>query len=149
MSPFVNCKEAFYGLVEPNLATDESQKKYSKAKFMGTHCQGQTEIKLNSVSPTIRSEHHGNIEFRRLSKEHGGVNFLELEKGLPERRLTIRECARLQTFPDDYQFILPKIGENVAVSASSAYKIIGNAVPCLLAYNIAMRIRQNWDKYFK
>jgi DNA (cytosine-5)-methyltransferase 1 len=63
--------------------------------------------------------------------------------------LTIRECARLQTFPDDYQFILPKIGENVAVSASNAYKIIGNAVPCVLAYNIAMRIRQNWDRYFK
>ena len=149
LSPFVSCKEAFYGLVEPNFTNDESQKKYSKAKFMGTHCQGQTEIKLNSVSPTIRSEHHGNIEFRRLSKEHGGVNFLELEKGLPERRLTIRECARLQTFPDDYQFILPKTGENVAVSASSAYKMIGNAVPCVLAYNIAMRIRQNWDKYFK
>ncbi len=148
LSPFVNCKEAFCGLVEPNLATDESQKRYSKAKFMGRHCQGQTEIKLDSVAPTIRSEHHGNIEFRRLSKEHGGVNFLELEKGLPERRLTIRECARLQTFPDDYQFILPKIGENVAVSASSAYKIIGNAVPCLLAYNIAMRIKQNWNKYF-
>lgn len=149
LSPFVNCKEAFCGLVEPNLTNDESQKKYSKAKFMGTHCQGQTEIKLDSVAPTIRSEHHGNIEFRRLSKEHGGVNFLELEKGLPERRLTIRECARLQTFPDDYQFILPKIGENVAISASSAYKMIGNAVPCVLAYNIAMRIRQNWDKYFK
>ena len=149
LSPFVNCKEAFCGLVEPNLTTDESQKKYSKAKFMGRHCQGQTEIKLDSVAPTIRSEHHGNIEFRRLSREHGGVSFFELEKGLPERRLTIRECARIQTFPDDYQFILPKIGENVAVSASNAYKMIGNAVPCVLAYNIAMRIRQNWDKYFK
>lgn len=150
LSPFVSCKEAFCGLQEPNLTTDESQKKYSKAKFMGRHCQGQTEIKLDSVAPTIRSEHHGNIEFRRLSKEHGGVNFFELEKGLPERRLTIRECARLQTFPDDYQFILPKkIGENVAVSASNAYKMIGNAVPCVLAYNIAMRIKQNWDKYFK
>lgn len=149
LSPFVNCKEAFCGLVEPNLTTDESQKKYSKAKFMGRHCQGQTEIKLDSVAPTIRSEHHGNIEFRRLSREHGGVSFFELEKGLPERRLTIRECARIQTFPDDYQFILPKIGENVAVSASNAYKSIGNAVPCVLAYNIAMRIKQNWDKYFR
>ena len=84
-----------------------------------------------------------------MSKEHGGVNFLELEKGLTERRLTIRECARLQTFPDDYEFILPKIGENVSVSASSAYKSIGNAVPCVFAYNIAMRIKQNWSKYFK
>ncbi len=29
-----------------------------------------------------------------------------------------------------------------------AYKIIGNAVPCVLAYNIAMRLSENWHKYF-
>ena len=66
-----------------------------------------------------------------------------------ERRLTIRECARLQTFPDRYQFILPKTAKNVSVSASSAYKIIGNAVPCVLAYNIAKNIEKKWNLYFK
>lgn len=144
----VTCAEAFVGLVEPDLSSDLSQNKYSKAKYMGNHCQGQTEIKLNSIAPTIRSEHHGNIEYRRLSEEHGGTHASELQRGLKERRLSIRECARLQTFPDDYQFIVPKKGNNESVSSSDAYKIIGNAVPCVFAYNIAMRISENWSKYF-
>lgn len=146
--PFVTCNEILHDLEEPEVTSDISQTKYSRAKFMFKG-QGNTEIKMDSIAPTIRSEHHGNIEFRRLSFEHGGKHLEELEQGLLERRLTIRECARIQTFPDDYEFILSKTKENVAVSASDAYKIIGNAVPCVLAYNIAMRISKLWDLYFK
>lgn len=149
LEPFVTCEDAFIGLDEPEVAVDVSQQKYSKAKYMGAHCQGQTEVKLKSVGPTIRSEHHGNIEFRRLSQEHGGKHEEELQKGLKERRLTVRECARIQTFPDDYQFILKKTDKNASVSASDAYKIIGNAVPCVLAYNIAKNIERKWLLYFK
>ena len=118
---------------------------------MGSHCQGQVEVKLDSVSPTIRSEHHGNIEFRRLSSEHGGKHYEELNQGLKERRLTVRECARLQTFPDEYQFIInnPVAKKEPSVSSSDAYKIIGNAVPCVLAYNIAKNLEAKWDLYFK
>ena len=144
----VTCREAFIGLAEPELSDDLSQRKYSKAKYMGRHCQGQTEIRLDSIAPTIRAEHHGNIEFRRLSTEHGGKLAEELDRGLPERRLSVRECARIQTFPDDYQFVIPHKNGKAAVSSSDAYKIIGNAVPCVLAYNIAMRIEENWPKYF-
>lgn len=147
--PVVTCRDAFVDLAEPECAKDPAQTKYSKAKYMGSHCQGQSEIKIDSIAPTIRSEHHGNIEFRRLSAEHGGVIRDELERGLPERRLTIRECARIQTFPDDYQFILPRTAENVSVCASDAYKIIGNAVPCVLAYNIAKNIEEKWTNYFE
>jgi DNA (cytosine-5)-methyltransferase 1 len=145
----VTCKDAFIGLDEPELSADLSQQKYSKAKYMGAHCQGQTEVKLDAVGPTIRAEHHGNIEYRRLSIEHGGKHYDELESGLKERRLTVRECARIQTFPDDYQFILNGTNENERVSSSSAYKIIGNAVPCILAYNIAKNIESKWSIYFK
>lgn len=148
LSPFVTCKEALQDLDEPECSKDISQTKYSKAKYLPKG-QGNIEIKLDSISPTIRSEHHGNIEFRRLSIENGGTHQEELAQGLQQRRLTIRECARLQTFPDDYQFILSKTEQNKAVSASQAYKIIGNAVPCVLSYNIAMRLSENWDKYFK
>lgn len=145
----VTCKEAFNGLVEPEFSSDSSQNKYSRAKFMGKHCQGQTEIKLDDIGPTIRSEHHGNIEFRRLNEEHGGRYADELKSGLKERRLTVRECARIQTFPDDYQFILPAREGLVSVSSSDAYKIIGNAVPCVLAYNIAKHLSEKWDLYFR
>ncbi|WP_295214527.1 DNA (cytosine-5-)-methyltransferase [Ruminococcus sp.] len=146
--PPTNLIQAFYGLEEPNETDDLSQQRYSKAKFMGKHCQGQNEVNLDSISPTIRSEHHGNIEFRRLSEEHGGKHKKELENGLKERRLTIRECARIQTFPDDYDFIIPSRNGKKGVSASDAYKIIGNAVPPLLAYNIAKQIEKNWTLYF-
>ena len=145
---YVSVGDAMIGLEEPEESKDKNQRSFSKAKYMGKHCQGQQEIKLDSVGPTIRSEHHGNIEYRRLSAEHGGTHEEELKKGLAERRLTIRECARIQTFPDDYNFIIPAQGENKSVSASEAYKIIGNAVPPLLAYNIAKRLEDNWNKYF-
>ena len=145
----VTCREAFLGLDEPEISTDLSQKKYSKAKYMGKHCQGQTEVHLDSIAPTIRSEHHGNIEFRRLSSEHGGMHTEELKAGLKERRLTIRECARIQTFPDNYQFIHLKSENMSSVSSSDAYKIIGNAVPCVFAYNIAKHISEKWTLYFK
>lgn len=45
-----------------------------------------------------------------------------------DRRLTVRECARLQTFPDDFTF---KFSTTVNISQ------IGNAVPPILAYLVA------------
>ena len=149
---FVQLKDLFKNLNEPENTEDLSQKFYSKAKFMGKHCQGQTEIKLEGIAPTIRSEHHGNIEFRRLSTLNGGKIEKELNNGLTERRLTPRECALIQTFPPDYDFVIEnKNGRkgSYLVSPSQAYKIIGNAVPPLLAYNLAKRIEDVWDLYFK
>ncbi len=145
---YVSCSDAFVGLVEPEYSEDPSQQKYSRAHFMGAHCQGQTEVKLDSVGPTIRSEHHGNIEYRRLSAEHGGKHFEELEMNLPERRLSVRECARIQTFPDSYEFVFKKTESHRSLSASDSYKIIGNAVPCVLAYNIAKNLEAKWNLYF-
>ena len=152
LKKFVELNEIFSLLEEPENTNDLSQKFYSKAKYMGAHCQGQTEIKPNGIGPTIRAEHHGNIEFRRLSKENGGKIDSELSKGLIERRLTPRECALIQTFPPDYDFVIEnKNGRkgSFLVSPSQAYKIIGNAVPPLLAYNLAKRIEDVWDLYFK
>lgn len=152
LKDFVKLKDLFKHLEEPENTDDLSQRFYSKAKFMGKHCQGQTEIKLAGIAPTIRSEHHGNIEFRRLSVANGGKIENELNEGLNERRLTPRECALIQTFPPDYDFVIEnKYGRkgSFLVSPSQAYKIIGNAVPPLLAYNLAKRIEDVWHLYFK
>lgn len=68
------------------------------------------------------------------------VDGQELRKFAPShenkyRRLTVRECARIQTFPDDYEFIYANI--------RNGYKMIGNAVPVNLAYWVAKSIRKD------
>lgn len=148
--PFVSVGEVLDGLPEPADSEDLSQQSYSRAKWMGAHCQGQVEVNLTGLAPTIRSEHHGNIEFRRLSLSHGGRHEGELSGGLGERRLTVRECARIQSFPDEYEFVLSggSRGRRYAVSPSAAYRLVGNAVPPLLGYHLARRLAELWEVYF-
>ena len=147
-SPVI-CNDVLKDLPEPENTSDLSQRFFSGAQYLSNGSQGQTEINMSGLGPTIRSEHHGNIEFRRLSKEHGGKQMDELDMGLVERRLTPRECALIQTFPPDYPFVFyKKNSKRFAVSPSGAYKVIGNAVPPMLAYNIAMRIQEVWNLYF-
>jgi DNA (cytosine-5)-methyltransferase 1 len=54
------------------------------------------------------------------------------------RRLTVRECARIQTFPDDFIFCYNHI--------SSGYKMVGNAVPVKLAEALALKIKEDLQK---
>lgn len=54
------------------------------------------------------------------------------------RRMTVREIARIQGFPDDFKFIYEKV--------DNAYKMIGNAVPVNLAFEIALSIKQQLEK---
>ena len=49
------------------------------------------------------------------------------------RRLSVRECARIQTFPNDFVFHYNHI--------AAGYKMIGNAVPVNLAKHIAISIK--------
>ena len=65
-----------------------------------------------------------------------GKNDCRFEEGKEElyRRMTIREIARIQGFPDDFKFVY----ENT----NDAYKMIGNAVPVNLAYEIAIAIKE-------
>jgi len=51
------------------------------------------------------------------------------------RRLSVRECARIQTFPDNFIFYYRDIADG--------YKMIGNAVPVEFARNIAVKIMQD------
>ena len=53
-----------------------------------------------------------------------------------DRRLTVRECARIQTFPDDFKFTHAK---------TASVSQIGNAVPPMLAYVVAKAIADYLD----
>ena len=54
------------------------------------------------------------------------------------RRLTVRECARIQTFPDNFIFKYSNI--------SDGYKMVGNAVPVNMAYMLAKEIMHDLKK---
>lgn len=51
------------------------------------------------------------------------------------RRLSIRECARIQTFPDDFEFKYSNL--------ANGYKMVGNAVPVNMAYALASKIMED------
>lgn len=92
---------------------------WSKAKK--NNGQGNNSVVKNQPGPTMRAEHHGNIEFHWNCK----------------RRLSAREAARIQSFPDDMIFY---------PSTSSAYKQIGNAVPPVFAWHLAKNIEDFLSK---
>lgn len=98
--------------------TVPNQSQYFKAsKAKKGNGQGDEHCKADFPSYTIRANAKSRVQFH-----------YELE-----RRLTIRECARLQTFPDS--FVFPH-------SATSNIMQIGNAVPPMLSYVVASSISE-------
>lgn len=67
----------------------------------------------------------------KLKKDLQG--FVEKKEHL-YRRMTVREVARIQSFPDDFKFIYTDV--------NLGYKMIGNAVPVNLAFQIAIQIKK-------
>lgn len=51
------------------------------------------------------------------------------------RRLSVRECARIQTFPDGHKFYYKNV--------MAGYKMVGNAVPAYLGYYLARKIYED------
>ncbi len=120
MLPWVTIKDAIGDLEDDEKHKSLPNYGYSKAKlFEGK--QGNTITKADKPSPTMRAEHHGNIEFHY---------------SLP-RRLSAREAARIQTFPDDFVFYK---------SVSDAYRQVGNAVAPVFAWHMAKSLIKILDK---
>ena len=82
--------------------------------------QGNRFLAPDKPATTIRAEHHGNIQWHY---------------SLP-RRISLREAARLQSFPDDFQF---------SGGMRETERQIGNAVPPVLAWHIAKAVREYLD----
>lgn len=124
-----------WGKVNKTNIPNHTSRDISKAKFYpNKKMQGNNRILADSPAPTIRAEHHGNIE------AHYRTTLSNKDDMRGWRRLSVRECARLQSFPDTYIF---------TASASAAYKAIGNAVPPVLAWNIARSVYYTLNKLKK
>ncbi len=86
---------------------------------------GNRQLDWNKPSPTITGR----------GSRSGGAVIHPHPNG--HRRLTVRECARIQSFPDDFYFM----GSNGA-----CYSQIGNAVPPLMSFFIANQFKQLFGK---
>lgn len=71
-----------------------------------------------------------------------GTDKQEFVKGKEHlyRRLSVREVARIQTFPDNFEFLYRDVADG--------YKMIGNAVPVKFAEAIAQQIKIDIDEYY-
>ena len=101
------------------------------------------DIPYDQLSPRFRriaddpKRYHAPKFFRRFA--FGEINGTITASAQPEncgvthpvenRRYSVRECARIQSFPDNYRFN--------AIPLQSQYKVIGNAVPPVLGWVIA------------
>lgn len=108
--------------------TDESITNQSQY-FMATKAtagggQGDHDNKIGQLAYCIRANARARIQFH-----------YELE-----RRLTVRECARLQSFPDEFVF---------PFAAMTNMTQIGNAVPPTLAHHVAKTVAEYLSKIDK
>ena len=115
----INNNEYFVGSFSPIFMSRNRLRNWNEQAFTvqasGRHCQ------LHPQAPKMKK--YGKDDFRFLKeKEH------------LYRRLTVREIARIQEFPDDFEFLYKNI--------DIAYKMIGNAVPINLAFIIAKSIKE-------
>jgi len=110
--PWVTIKEAIEDLPNPDMPNAYKNHIYSAYKLAFRNFTGHRPTDPNKPSPTILARGNGK----------GGVCAIPHYNGM--RRLSIRESARIQTFPDEFIFY---------GTMNACYRQIGNAVPVKFA----------------
>jgi len=106
-----------------------SMDEYIKKYELASKCVRPRDLHLDAPSRTVTC--------RNLSGATGDMLRIKLPDGR-RRRLTVREGARLQSFPDWFQF---------QGSENSQFNQIGNAVPPILAKALARSVKTYLDNY--
>jgi len=104
-----------------------SQDAYIERYELASKCVRPRDLHLDRPARTLTC--------RNLAGATGDMQRIRLEDGR-RRRLTLREAARLQSFPDHFE---------LAGGETSAFTQIGNAVPPMLAWHLAGAIRAHLD----
>lgn len=115
---WVSVSDALSIFPDPDTPNDVPNHVYSKYKLNFNGYIGHRPLDPSKPAPTVTAR----------GDNRGGVVILPHPNGL--RRMTCRELATIQSFPPDFEF---------CGNASSIYRQIGNAVPVLMAYNIALQ----------
>ncbi len=121
----VSVGEALRGIPEPDSLHALLNHVGSKYKITNRDFTGCRTTDPSKPSPTIIARGNG----------RGGVNAIQHPNN--HRRMTVREQAIIQTFPNDFEFY---------GSMSSCYRQIGNAVPVLLAEALGKALREIGEK---
>lgn len=98
----------------------------------------------DQLPPELYRKNFGNT-FKRLHRDKPSLTMVPGHNAFPihpwlDRSLTVREAARLQSFPDDYKFAGPRQKQCMQV---------GNAVPPLLSQAWAHYLKEELDKYYE
>ena len=121
---------AFQVLPDSKFLTPSMDKyiaKYEKASC----CKRPRDLHLDKQARTLTC--------RNLAGATGDMHRIKLPDGR-RRRLSIREAARLQSFPDWFEFY---------GSETSSYNQIGNAVSPLLAFYLAKSVRNYLESSYR
>jgi len=125
LSKWISIKEAIDHFPDPDEPNDTLNHEYSKYKVEYRDYTAHRQTNPDLPSPTI------------LARGNGGGGVCAIPHYNGKRRLTVRESAAVQTFPDDFVFIGVR---------GSCYRQIGNAVPVLFARKLGeelIRIERN------
>lgn len=122
LKPWLTVGKALAHIPEPDDAPDLPNHEFSKYKLRFNGHIGHRVIDPDQPAPTVTGR----------GDEKGGVVVLHHPKN--HRRMSARELAAVQSFPDDFVFEGTK---------TSAYRQIANAVPPALGYAIGVMLSKN------
>ena len=124
--PWKTIRDAIHDLPDPSIEASHRIDGHEFKKGAKTY-PGHTGSPIDLPSKTIKAGAHG---------VPGGENMIVLPDG-SVRYFTVREAARIQTFPDGYSFPVPW---------TEALRQLGNAVPVELARIVAGSVRKSLDE---
>lgn len=146
--------EAIGGCLHGPKAMELFKDGYSKEDLPPIVFEGRSwkDIPYDKLSPRFKKiaddpkKYHAPKFFRRFA--FGEINGTITASAQPEncgithpvenRRYSVRECARIQSFPDDFKFN--------SIPLQSQYKVIGNAVPPVMAWVVAITLLNHLNK---